>query len=325
MIPKPLDAFVKKRGNWRRPMTVCIAALAQYSKESPEKSAIVCVADKAVTLGNPIFGDSIQWDANTTKIVEINPSGVVALESGDDDDISRVLEKMKRFSPREDATKVISESEAIYKECFKETATIRFLDQQMITREEYVAGITGPGINPYMHALAKSVGKYDLACTLLICGFDKKSQPFIVKTDSPGRAVDITASGCGSIGSGSDRATPRMLWSNYKMSYSIERVLYDLFSAKADSELSVGVGYEWDAMVITPTGNFEVPEKIKKAIEQMWDDHQESPFEIRNPAKFYRQILENEKKRMKTLRAYVKKITSKKRASKTKRGRRNQK
>ncbi len=50
----------KKKHAGRRSMTVCVAAICESSK------AIVCVADKAITLNQ-----SIQWDANASKILPI--------------------------------------------------------------------------------------------------------------------------------------------------------------------------------------------------------------------------------------------------------------
>ena len=47
-------------------MTVCVAALAA------DFNAVVCVADKALS-----YGEYIQWDSDSSKIVKINPSGTL--------------------------------------------------------------------------------------------------------------------------------------------------------------------------------------------------------------------------------------------------------
>lgn len=61
-------------------MTVCVAAIAADFK------AIVCVADKALS-----YGDYIQWDSDSSKIIKVNPSGTLLLFSGDEEPNSKVL------------------------------------------------------------------------------------------------------------------------------------------------------------------------------------------------------------------------------------------
>lgn len=63
------------------------------------------------------------------------------------------------------------------------------------------------------------------------------------------------------------------MFSESKRSHPIERVLYDAFDAKANAEMAIGVGYEWDADVIVSGKNQSetVPKEIKDIIERVWD------------------------------------------------------
>ena len=58
------------------------------------------------------------------------------------------------------------------------------------------------------------------------------------------------------------------------------RVLFDVLDAKANAEMSTGVGFNWDAQVIFPDGIGVVPDKpVKDLLERAWDHHNLSPFE----------------------------------------------
>jgi hypothetical protein len=45
--------------------------------------------------------------------------------------------------------------------------------------------------------------------------------------------------------------------------------------------MSVGVGYEWDAAIITATGRYEVPKETRDLIEMVWSKADRSPFHIK--------------------------------------------
>ncbi len=260
-------------------MTVCIGALAADSK------AIVCVADKALT-----YGERIQWDADSTKIIQLEPGAPVVLMSGGEEESSRVIRSLHSnvASPRS-IEKLVSSCEESYKKCLQELLRIKFLDSRLLTRKEYVSGITGPHINPYMHELADSLVNTGrkFGCDLLICGFDPRAKPFILYLTAPGVVTDMTRTGFHAVGSGVDQAIPRLLWLESKRTYPIERVLYNVFDAKANSEISVGVGYEWDANILVPergkTGVKEVPKEIKELIDTAWTKFTWSPFDEKSP------------------------------------------
>lgn len=253
-------------------MTVCISALADNGK------AIVCVADKAVT-----WADNIQWDADSNKIVVLNPSGVAVSTSGAEDSIVRMLRKLESIREVRDIGNYIDECENAYKRCFAEIIQIEFFDQNQITREEYAAAIGKRDINDYMKELAEKIGKYDMECDLLISGFDAVANAFLLQATSPGKVTDMSRTGFEAVGSGADRATPRMLWNDYKRADAIDKVLYDAFDAKANAEMNVGVGYEWDAKILFPGKCEELPKNIKELIEQAWNDLAYSPYEAREP------------------------------------------
>jgi len=133
-----------------------------------------------------------------------------------------------------------------------------------------------------MRALADEIKAFDMQCDLLVCGFESFDEPFILNLGHPGIATDMTMTGHQAIGSGWDKAISRLLFSEHKRTHSIGRTLYDLFDAKANAEMAVGVGYEWDAVVILKNGYHDVTQEIKDLIEQVWGKFNRSPFEPYN-------------------------------------------
>src|SRR4030081_1591998 len=79
--PKPLT--LGRQSPVKGLMTVCLAALAQDSR------AIVCMADKALS-----YGDYIQWDSDSSKMIPLEPSGSLVMFSGAEKGMSRVLAEL---------------------------------------------------------------------------------------------------------------------------------------------------------------------------------------------------------------------------------------
>ncbi len=253
-------------------MTVCIAALANESK------TIVCCADKAMT-----YDDNVQWDSDCDKIIEINPSGTICMAAGDDESIFRVIRRLgtkPEFGATLEAS--IGACEAAYQEALQDEVEAVFLKPRMLSRADYITGITGGSINEYMLSLAKSIDDFEM-CDLILAGFTKDKEPYLLEVTETGQAEDCKNAGSTAIGSGAEKAISRLLWAETKRIHSIERVLWDVFDAKANAEMAVGVGYEWDAAIILPGRVVRVEEKIKKLIERAWSQHNRSPFDKHNP------------------------------------------
>jgi hypothetical protein len=271
---------IKRLSGRRTAVTVCVAALAADFK------AIVCVADKALS-----YGDFIQWDSDGSKIVKINPSGTLLLFSGQEMPISKVTGALNAKGKQlwwKDRNTIIQTCEDEFKLVLDRIIDSKFLAPRLLKREDYIKAVTGPGINEHMKDLAEQIAKFELDCDVLVCGFDMMETPFILSLESPGIVTDMTMTGFHGIGCGAEKAISRFLFAEHKRTHSIERTLFDAFDAKAFSEMSQGVGYEWDAVVILPNNGFhDVPEHIKKLIEKVWGKATRSPFDRFDPKEHY--------------------------------------
>lgn len=152
-------------------MTVCIAAICDGGH------ALVCIADKALT-----YGSYIQWDSDSSKLIEINPSGAIILFSGGEEASSRVL---GRLLAREDevglnAKDTANLCEEEYKLAVDELIEAKFLRPRLLTPQQYVAAISAPSMNPYMRSIAKKIDEFEMNCSLLVCGYDAATRlPFM--------------------------------------------------------------------------------------------------------------------------------------------------
>src|ERR1019366_9189996 len=123
---------------------------------------------------------------------------------------------------------------------------------------------------------------FQLDCALLVCGFDARGA-YILSVDNLGIVTDMTTTGFHAIGSGYDKATARLLFSEFTRAHPLHRMLFDTFDAKAFAEMDGSVGYDWDAKIAVKGTSHDVPKPTKELIEQVWVEWTRSPFKRYNP------------------------------------------
>lgn len=276
LIKRPLPPRI--RVSYNRRMTICIGALAAGGK------SIVCVADKGLS-----YGDQIQWDSDSTKIVPIAATGLHALIAGGETMLSRVLKGLEsKVSTLDDLPSLISQAEEVYQTAESQVLEAAFLRPYLLSVADYNRAATKGKINKFIRRLTNEMAQEQREPTytssaLLLCGFDKNKNAFILSLGAPGLASDLTNTGNGAIGSGYGRAISRLLWSGWERSHSTDRVLFDTFDAKADAEMVPTVGGDWDAVIITAAGPTKIEKPIKDLIERAWVKVTRSPWEKHEP------------------------------------------
>lgn len=271
-------------------MTVCIAALAANSQ------VIVCIADKAVS-----YGDHIQWDADASKITTLDNNKSLILMAGAEGPTNRVLRKLDPLTAEWSGNriKLLAVLEEKFKEAFEEEQELKVLHQEMMTRKDYLKAISAGQINNHVEDIAVRIKNFSFDCNLIVCGFDKQGAPYIILLEPPGLAIDCSNNGFQAIGTGWEKATSELLYTEYSRSHGVARTLYDCFDAKLHAEMAPGVGYDWEMRSITAAGAVPLRDEAKPLLEQVWVKYSRSPFEKRkkddepNPPKDWEKKLRN--------------------------------
>jgi hypothetical protein len=260
-------------------MTVCVGALAAKSK------AIVMVADKAVTY--PQGGSAeMQWDTSVKKILPIGPFGWRALVAGEVSFAEEVIHNTCELlvSTPDDARshwRMMERVKEAYRSARDTHAEDRFVKPRLLTRELVFSRSKDlqPLDSELLHAVKAEIENFQVDCHLLVCGFDEHNQPHIFLVEDPGEGYSYDPFGFHAIGVGAGVAIGKLLWEEASRDDALEEMLYKAFEAKANAEIVSGVGYEWDAEIITG-GNkaVSVPDKIHKIIEQLFSTHGAGPF-----------------------------------------------
>jgi ATP-dependent protease HslVU (ClpYQ) peptidase subunit len=125
-----------------RYVTIAIGVLADNSK------AIVCVADKAVT-----YGQQIQWDADVTKIVPLENGKLIAMFSGGEESVSRVLGQIVQNLNGFTRAEIKACAETSYQRALSELIDADVLSPRGLDWEKYRAATNGPKVNRYMQSV----------------------------------------------------------------------------------------------------------------------------------------------------------------------------
>jgi hypothetical protein len=254
-------------------MTVCVAAI------SSNRKAIVCVADKAITVN-----EYIQWDADATKILPVgNPRRVppcVAMISGEEDfsiDLISEVEKHRDFGTSLRGSMKIAED--VYKQLLSKRIETDILEPKLLKRSDYISLLHSQSVNSsYVQDIKREINAHRITCGVLFCGFER-DRAYIFHVGYPGRSRDCTHTAFETIGSGSEIATTRMLSLEASRSDGVVNALYNAFDGKANAEIITGVGYEWDASILVPwKPQIKVPRARKRNVELLFSEASASPF-----------------------------------------------
>lgn len=260
-------------------MTVCIGVLAAESR------AIVCVADRYIT-----YTDQVSGDTDSSKILPLGENGTHAMISGADDAISRALAKLVIHddlgNDREETRKYCEDA---YQAAEQEILEMKYL-RPFLTTDEYKQALQKKRVNSVIESIAEEIRKDreesnepTFSCSLVLCGFDEKKKPYLLVLADPGTCTDYTLNGFCSTGSGSGYALQRLLSTEWKRKFPIDRALYEVFDAKIQAENDPGVGYSSDVIVLTADKSVPMPEDTKTMLDRAWIKLNRSPYETFNP------------------------------------------
>ena len=276
---------------WRRSMTVCIAAIAAKSK------AIVLTSDKAITVGSRAI--HLQSDSSVRKILPIGNSGWRSLIAGDASFAQKVIRHARASFPKtrktnESFASMMELMKKSYQEVRKQVMDDQVLKPLLLNEELLVARKNTylPLPDVFVKIAVDGITKYDAGTSMLICGFGPDGIPHIFTISEPGTVTIHDLSGYWAIGIGDFNAIERLLWAEVSKKNDLDLMLYQVFDAKANAEIVQGVGYDWDAEVmVNGKKSQRVRSDIKKLVAKVFEENTGSPFLKKQfPARWKRKL-----------------------------------
>jgi hypothetical protein len=101
---------------------------------------------------------------------------------------------------------------------------IEILLPRMITREQYIAAISGAAVNEHIKGIDNDIKRFDFDCALIVCGFVDKVLPYILLLEPPGVMTDCTNNGFCATGSGAEKAMSRLLFVDHKREHGVAQI-----------------------------------------------------------------------------------------------------
>ena len=246
-------------------MTICIAAI----HEGPDGPAIVVASDRMITWANhthfetPIskffmVGDSIALVAGTSMIPDIRRAiESQLLEEALKDD--GTLDNEKAMLIKKNVTllsQVVRDGLMVYR---NKVVQSMFLEPYGFDMEVVGNLITLPDerMNAFTRELLEKIRDHKLGVELILAGFDYHENNKIearVFAINERDSFDATHIGFHAIGSGIYQSIPSLLNSRLTRNAPLNEIVYTIFRAKVEAEISTGVGHLTEMLILYPNG-----------------------------------------------------------------------
>ncbi len=221
-------------------MTICIAAIGTGEKN---KELIVFATDHMVSIGS--LG---QFEKTIAKYKAINHN-TVAMLSGNPLIFDALLDECCKNRNFDKIKKVIFNniSDIKYDKVQKSILDIFKIDFDYIKEV-----LKGDIKNKIIDAILQSIAEYSLNTSIILIGF-KNHIAQITEIREIGM-IDFRDIEFGCIGSGAVQAMNTLLFQRHTKTDSLSTTLYNVYKAKKNAEVSVGVGEETDMVILTEKG-----------------------------------------------------------------------
>lgn len=238
-------------------MTICIAAIGVDEKG---KEAIVFATDHMVSW--PQMG---QFEKTIDKYKKLN-TNTVAMLSGNPLIFETLIGKCRKECSFDEIAQTIQSSMIELKE---QIIQKQLLDIYKINYDYIKEVLKAPIPNPYIDNLLRAISGFSLQTSILLVGFkDDTAQIAEVIENAISNLRDIAF---GAIGSGAVQALNTLLFQGQSSNDSLAATLYNVYKAKRNAEVSIGVGKETDIMILTKAGLTEISDDNIKILSTIYE------------------------------------------------------
>jgi hypothetical protein len=240
-------------------MTICIAAIGQDSKS---KEFIVFATDHMIS--NPAIG---QFERKTGKYKKLNEN-TVAMLSGNPLLFDNLIINCKKKKCSFDEIKNTIHSNM--KQTKDEIIQKQILDIFKIDYGFLKEILKGAIQNQYANSIIETISKFTLNTTILLIGFTNgEAQIVEINEHQISELRDINFS---AIGSGGAQAINTLLFQKQSREDALSVTLYNVYKAKRNAEVSIGVGKETDIMILTQKNIIEINEEKEKVLSEVYNE-----------------------------------------------------
>ncbi len=239
-------------------MTICIAAIG---KEEDNNEAIVFATDHMVTL--PQVG---QFEMPVEKYRKITDN-TIAMLAGETLLFHDIIEDCKNNCSFDQM------KEKIRKRMFdirEERIQKQLLDTFKMTYNDVLTLLKSPLQNPFAMNIMDFISKYSLNTLIILMGFENNQAQIVEITES--KVAETRDIGFDAIGSGGMQAINTLLFQKHSKNDSVSMTIYDVYKAKRNAEVAVGVGKETDMMILRESGIEKIDEERVRILAQIYDE-----------------------------------------------------
>ena len=242
-------------------MTVCLAAVCTID----EKEAFVLASDHMVDVG---FG---QFEHDIKKYKKIN-NKTIAMIAGNPLIFDELIDMTAENPDKKKLTKFDEIKEKIFENFQKVKKTHianNILQAFDLTEQDIKEAVKSGDINPFMGKVIDSVAKAKLKTNILLIGFEGGHTKIAEVTENGfGDFGDIHTH---AIGSGRMQAMNTLLFQQQSKDDDINTTIYNVYKAKRNAEVSVGVGKETDIMILTQSGTIKISDDKEKTLAKIYE------------------------------------------------------
>ena len=253
------DSYSQSR---RKPMTICIAAIASESKNE----CIVLATDHMVTIdiGERVLG---KFEHTIKKYRTIKPNCIAMIagnpvllndllkDTGDIGEYDKIKDKIfENFKNKRDET-IQNEMLDIY------GVDKGFLKDLLLTKD----------LNPVSEEILKVLLDFNLGTSILLVGFNNDGLGVISEINE-NRVTDITDLHFSAIGSGQIQAVNTLYFQSHTKEMDVLTAVYNVFKAKSNAEVHEGVGKETDLLILRAKSCSKLTKSQLEILKQIYNE-----------------------------------------------------
>jgi len=223
-------------------MTICIAAIGKCEELENDDEAIVFATDHMISLPMGQFEHSIE------KYKKIN-SNTIAMLSGEALLFEDIIENASELNSFDEIRDKIHQNMIEIKD-YRINKWI--LDKFKINFDYLKQLLMAPEHNDTVIEILDAIKKFNLQSSIILAGFkDNKAHIAEISEVGSTNARDINFD---AIGTGATQAINTLLFQRHSKNNNLKTTLYNVYKAKKNSEVAVGVGRETDIFILLKDG-----------------------------------------------------------------------